>query len=67
MNKENTKSYICCRIQDNTEKNLNKALEILSEITNDEGAYNYELSNATHKMRLKIVDILKEVYINNKY
>jgi len=61
MLKEN-KNYICCRIQENTESNLGKVLELLTEITNDEHYYNYELSNFTHETRLTIVEILKECY-----
>jgi hypothetical protein len=61
MTKEN-KNYICCRIQENTESNLSKVLELLTEITNDEHYYNYELSDFTHETRLTIVEILKECY-----
>jgi len=61
MSKEN-KTYICCRIQENTESNLGKILELLSEITNEEHFYNYELSDFTHETRLTIVEILKECY-----
>ena len=61
MSKEN-KTYICSRIQENTESNLGKVLELLTEITNDEHYYNYELSNFTHETRLTIVEILKECY-----
>ena len=60
MTKE--KNYICCRIQENTESNLNKVLELLTEITNDEHYYNYELSDFTHETRLTVVEILKECY-----
>ena len=61
MTKENTK-YIRTRIQENTESNLNKVLQLLTEITNDEHYYNYELSDFTHETRLTIVEILKECY-----
>ena len=60
MTKQNT--YICCRIQENTESNLRKVLHLLTEITNDEHYYNYELSDFTHETRLTIVEILKECY-----
>ena len=62
MSKENTKNYICCRIQENTEENLRKVLHLLSEITNDEHYYNYELSNTTDKMRTEVSFILQECY-----
>ena len=61
MTKEN-KNYICCRIQENTESNLKKVLELLSEITNEEHFYNHELSDFTHETRLTVVEILKECY-----
>ena len=61
MSKEN-KNYICCRIQENTESNLSKVLELLTEITNEEHFYNYELSDATHEMRMEIVRMLQECY-----
>ena len=60
MSKE--KTYICCRIQEKTESNLSKVLHLLTEITNDEHYYNYELSDFTHETRLTIVEILKECY-----
>ena len=62
MTKENTKNYICCRIQEKTESNLSKILELLTEITNDEHYYNYELSDFAHETRLTVVEILKECY-----
>ena len=61
MTKEN-KTYICSRIQENTESNLSKVLHLLTEITNDEHYYNYELSDFTHETRLTVVEILKECY-----
>ena len=60
MNKET--NYVCCRVQENTESNLGKVLELLSTITHDELRYNYKLSDTTHEMRLVIVQILQEVY-----
>ena len=60
MNKEI--NYVCCRVQENTESNLSKALELLSTITHDEAHYNYKLSDATQEMRLEIANILLEVY-----
>ena len=62
MSKENTKNYICCRIQENTESKLSKILHLLTEITNDEHYYNYELSDFAHETRLTVVEILKECY-----
>ena len=62
MTKENTKKYIRTRIQENTESNLSKVLELLSEITNEEHFYNHELSDATHEMRMEVVRMLKECY-----
>ena len=55
-------TYICCRKQENTEENLRKVLHLLSEITNDEHYYNYELSNTTDKMRTEVGFILQECY-----
>ena len=55
-------TYICSRIQENTESNLRKVLELLTEITNDEHYYNYELSNTTDRMRTEVGFILKECY-----
>ena len=60
MNKET--NYVCCRVQENTESNLRKVLELLSTITHDEAHYNYKLSDATQEMRLEIANILIEVY-----
>ena len=60
MNKET--KYIRTRIQENTESNLSKVLHLLSEITNDEHYYNYELSDFAHETRLTVVEILKECY-----
>ena len=60
MNKET--NYVCCRVQENTESNLRKVLELLSEITRDECHFNYKLSDATQEMRLEIHFILLEVY-----
>ena len=62
MTKQNTKKYIRIRIQENTESNLKKVLELLSEITNEEHFYNHELSDFTHETRLTVVEILKECY-----
>ena len=62
MTKQNTKKYIRTRIQENTESNLSKVLELLTEITNEEHFYNYELSDATHEMRMEIVRMLQECY-----
>jgi len=61
MTKENTK-YIQVRIQENTESNLGKVLELLTEITNEEHFYNHELSDSTHEMRMEIVRMLQECY-----
>ena len=60
MNKEI--KYIRTRIQENTESNLGKVLHLLTEITNDEHYYNYELSDFAHETRLTVVEILKECY-----
>jgi len=57
-----TDIYIRTMVQENTESNLSKVLELLTEITHEEHYYNHELSNTTHNMRLEIVEILKEVY-----
>ena len=62
MTKQNTKKYIRIRIQENTESNLKKVLELLSEITNEEHFYNHELSDFTDETRLTVVEILKECY-----
>ena len=62
MTKQNTKKYIRIRIQENTESNLKKVLELLSEITNEEHFYNHQLSDFTHETRLTVVEILKECY-----
>ena len=61
MTKE-TINYVCCRVQENTESNLGKVLELLSTITHDECRYNYKLSDTTHEMRMVIIQILQEVY-----
>ena len=61
MTKEN-KTYICSRIQENTESNLSKVLELLTEITNDEHYYNYELSNACHELRMKLIPMIQECH-----
>ena len=42
MTKQNTKKYIRTRIQENTESNLGKVLELLTEITNEEHFYTRE-------------------------
>ena len=55
-------TYICCRIQENTEENLRKVLHLLSEITNDEHYYNYELANACHELRMKIIPMIHECH-----
>jgi len=60
MSKEN--KYIRVRIQENTESNLGKVLELLTEITNEEHFYNHELSDSTHEMRMEIVRMLQECY-----
>ena len=61
MTKDTTK-YIRVRIQENTESNLSKVLELLTEITNEEHFYNHELSDSTHEMRMEIVRMLQECY-----
>ena len=61
MSKEN-KNYICCRIQENTMKNLGDALTALSEVYTDEHYYNYELANACHEMRMKIIPMIQEAH-----
>lgn len=60
MTKEN-KTYICCRIQENTHDNLCKAIRALNFIENDEFYYNYELSSVANEFKNKLVDILLEV------
>ncbi len=59
MTKEN-KNYICCRIQENTWKNLITALEALSEIHTDEHFYNYELADICHELRMKLIPLIHE-------
>ena len=61
MTKENTKNYICSRVQENTHDNLCKAIRALNFIQNDEFYYNHELSQITNDMKDKLVDILFEV------
>ena len=61
MTKEN-KNYICCRIQEDTMKNLGIALEALSEVHNSEHYYNYELSNACHELRMKLIPMIQECH-----
>ena len=56
-----TKNYVCCGIQVNTLKNIGKALEALTEITNDEHFYNWEISDCTHKMRMELTEIFHQV------
>jgi hypothetical protein len=58
---ENTKNYVCSRVQKDTYLNLSEALELLTKITNDEHYYNYEISDATHKMRMEIIEIIHQV------
>ena len=58
-------TYICCRIQENTEENLRKVLHLLSEITNDEHYYNYELSNTTDKIYKELKEAALK--LQNKY
>ena len=60
MTKEN-KTYICCRIKENTHDNLCKAIRALNFIENDEFYYNYELSSVANEFKNKLVDILLEV------
>ena len=60
-NKED-KNYICCRIQENTMKNLGIALTALSEVHTDEDFYNYELANACHELRMKIIPMIHECH-----
>ena len=67
MTKEN-KNYICCRIQENTMKNLSNALTALSDVFADEHFYNYELANECHEMRIKVIAMIQEARkVNNKY
>ena len=61
MSKENTKNLFCCRVQENTQDNLCKAIRALNFIENDEFYYNYELSSVANDMKNKLVDILYEV------
>ncbi len=61
MTKEN-KNYICCRVQENTMKNLGIALTALSEVWTDEHYYNYELANACHELRMKITPMIHECH-----
>lgn len=58
---KNNKDYVCSRVQKDTLENLGKALEALTKITNDEHSYNYEISDATHKMRMEITEIFHQV------
>ena len=60
-NKED-KNYICCRIKENTMKNLGIALTSLSEVHTDEHFYNYELANACHELRMKIIPMIHECH-----
>ena len=62
MTKENTKNYICCRVQENTMKNLGDALTALTQVHNDEHYYNYELANACHELRMKIIPMIHECH-----
>ena len=61
MTKEN-KNYICCRIQQDTMKNLGTALTALSDVFTDEHYYNYELANECHEMRMKVVAMIQEAH-----
>ena len=61
MTKEN-KNYICCRIQQNTMKNLGDALTALNDAYTDELYYNYELANACHEMKMKLIPIIHECH-----
>ena len=61
MSKENTKNYVCSRVQKDTLENIGKALEALTEITNDEHFYNWEISDTTHKMRMELTEIFHQV------
>ena len=61
MTKEN-KNYICCRIQENTMKNLGIALTALSEVYTDELYYNVELANACHELRMKLIPLIHECH-----
>jgi hypothetical protein len=61
MSKEN-KNYICCRIQKDTMKNLGDALTALSQVHTDEHYYNYELANACHELRMKIIPMIHECH-----
>ena len=61
MTKEN-KNYICCRIQRNTMKNLGVTLTALSEVHTDEHFYNYELANACHELRMKLIPMIHECH-----
>ena len=56
-----TKNYVCSRVQLNTLENIGKALVALTEITNDEHFYNYEISDSTHKMRMELTEIFHQV------
>jgi len=58
---KNTKNYVCSRVQKDTYLNLSEALELLTKVTNDEHYYNYEISDATHKMRMEIIEIIHQV------
>ena len=56
-----TKDYVCSGIQQDTFDNLGKALELLTRVTNDEHYYNWEISDATHKMRMELTEIIYQV------
>ena len=43
-------------------KNLGDALTALSEVYTDEHYYNYELANACHDMRMKLIPMIHEAH-----
>jgi hypothetical protein len=63
---QETKKYICCRIQSNTRRNLTNALIALSKTHTDECYYNYELADAVHEMSMEIMAMIHEIHEETK-
>ena len=64
--RKKTKNYVCSNVGEDTYENLNKALKLLTEVTNDEYYYNWEISDATHKMRMELTEIIHQVHENGQ-
>ena len=59
--RKKTKNYTHCGVNANTLENLESANELLARVTNDEHFYNHEISDATHKMRMELTEMIYQI------